>query len=218
MVATGNSQIAFMDALTRQSIDWNRVDVFHMDEYLGISDDHSASFRLWIKTRLEDKVHPRHMHYIQGDSPDPDAEILRYSALLEAAPIDVAFVGFGENGHVAFNDPPTADFNDPLTVKRVQLDEACRQQQAGEGHFKDLASVPREAITVTCPGLFRARAWVSCVPEGRKAKAVKCALEGPISTACPASLIRNHPDATLYLDADSAALLSAVNAADSSAG
>lgn len=157
------------------------------------------------------------MHYIRADSPDPNAEIHRYSALLEAAPIVIAFVGFGENGHIAFNDPPTGDFNDPFTVKRVQLDEACRQQQADEGHFKDLASVPREAITVTCPGLFRARAWDSCVPEERKAKAVKYALEGPISSACPASLIRNHPDATIYLDTDSAVLLSAVSAADSSA-
>jgi glucosamine-6-phosphate deaminase len=217
MVATGNSQIAFIDALTRQPIDWNRVEVFHMDEYSGISETHPASFRRWIKTRLENKVHPHQMHYIRGDAPDLNEEIQRYSTLLEVAPVDVAFVGFGENGHIAFNDPPTADFNDPLTVKRVQLDEPCRRQQAGEGHFKDLAAVPLEAITVTCPGLFRARAWVSCVPEARKAKAVQSALEGPISIACPASLIRRHPDARLYLDTDSAALLSAPNAAGSSA-
>ena len=215
MVATGNSQIAFIDALTQRSIDWKRVEVFHMDEYADISDSHSASFHRWIKTRLEDKVHPRQVHYIQGDASDLDAEIQRYAGLLQTAPMDVAFVGFGENGHIAFNDPPNADFNDPFMVKRVQLDEACRQQQAGEGHFENLASVPREAITVTCPGLFQARAWVSCVPEARKAKAVQAALEGPISTACPASLIRNHPNATLYLDNDSAVLLSAASAAGS---
>lgn len=217
MVATGNSQIAFIDALTKQSIDWKAVEVFHMDEYSGISETHPASFRQWIKTRLESKVHPGQMHYIRGDASDLNGEIQRYSTLLEAAPVDVAFVGFGENGHIAFNDPPNADFNDPLNVKRVQLDEPCRRQQAGEGHFRDLAAVPLEAITVTCPGLFRARAWVSCVPEARKAKAVQSALEGPISTACPASLIRRHPNATLYLDTESAGLLSASNAAGSSA-
>ena len=119
----------------------------------------------------------------------------------------MAFVGFGENGHIAFNDPPVANFDDPLWVKRVPLDEASRRQQVGEGHFPDLASVPREALTVTCSGLMRATHWVCCVPEARKAAAVRAALEGPLTTACPASLVRRHPRAYLYLDAESAALL-----------
>jgi glucosamine-6-phosphate deaminase len=136
-----------------------------------------------------------------------DAEIQRYSKLLSEAPMDLAFVGIGENGHIAFNDPPVADFNDPAIVKRVTLDYACRKQQAGEGHFPDIESVPKEALTVTCPGLFSALAWVCAVPESRKAEAVRNALEGPISTACPASLVRRHPHAHLFLDRDSAALL-----------
>jgi glucosamine-6-phosphate deaminase len=119
----------------------------------------------------------------------------------------LAFVGIGENGHIAFNDPAVADFEDPLMVKRVVLDEACRRQQVGEGHFKDVDAVPREAITLTCPALFRAQAWVCSVPDARKAVAVRSALEGPISTACPGSLVRRHPNTTVYLDTHSAALL-----------
>jgi glucosamine-6-phosphate deaminase len=208
VVATGNSQLAFIGALTqRRDIEWKSVEVFHMDEYVGISPGHPSSFRCWIRTRVEDRVHPGRMHYIEGDARDIDAEIARYAALLDAAPIDLAFVGFGENGHIAFNDPPVADFDDPAAVKRVALDEACRRQQWGEGHFPSLEAVPREALTVTCPGLFRARAWVCAVPEARKAEAVRNALEGPVSTACPASLVRRHPRASVYLDKESAALL-----------
>ena len=132
----------------------------------------------------------------------------RYSQLLTDAPIDLAFVGFGENGHIAFNDPHVADFNDPAIVKRVILDEACRRQQAGEGHFRDVESVPREALTVTCTGLFRANAWICCVPEARKAQAVENALEGPISESCPASIVRRHLNAYVYLDPESSSLLS----------
>jgi glucosamine-6-phosphate deaminase len=207
IAATGNSQLALAEALVMQPIDWKSVELFHMDEYAGMSAQHPASFRLWIRTRLEEKVHPLKTHYLAGDAADLDAEIARYSKLLNDAAIDVAFVGFGENGHIAFNDPPVADFRDPATVKLVSLDEACRKQQAGEGHFPDLASVPQKAVTITCPGLFRANAWVSCVPERRKAEAVRCALEGPISEACPASLVRRHPNASVYLDNESASLL-----------
>src|SRR5581483_11866331 len=207
IVATGNSQLPLVEALTRQELDWKAVEVFHMDEYAGMGPKHSASFRHWIKTRVEDVVHPGKMNYLAGDAPDLDAEMKRYSTLLNEAPIDLAFVGFGENEHIAFNDPPVADFDDPETVKRVTLDEACRRQQAGEGHFPDVASVPREAITVTCSGLFRADAWICCVPEARKAEAVRNALEGPISVSCPASLVRKHPRAYVYLDRESSALL-----------
>ena len=152
------------------------------------------------------------MNYLAGDAADLNGEIERYSRLLLAAPIDLAFVGFGENGHIAFNDPPVADFNDPATVKKVVLDAACRQQQAGEGHFENFESVPKEALTVTCPGLFRAEAWICCVPDSRKAEAVRNALEGSISTGCPASIVRTHPNATVYLDPASAERLSGVSA------
>jgi glucosamine-6-phosphate deaminase len=210
IAATGNSQIPLIEALVTQPVDWNAVEIFHMDEYVGMRDDHPASFRLWIRTRIEEKVHPRKTYYLAGDAPDLNAEIDRYSQLLKQAPIDLAFVGFGENGHIAFNDPHVADFNDPVLVKKITLDEISRKQQAGEGHFKDVASVPKEALTITCTGLFRAGAWVCCVPEARKAEAVRNALEGPISEACPASLVRRHPNAHVYLDRESSSLLSAV--------
>jgi glucosamine-6-phosphate deaminase len=205
--ATGNSQIPLVEALVKQDINWKAVELFHMDEYAGMRPDHPSSFRYWIRTRLEETVHPGKVHYLQGDAPDLNAEMERYSKLLLAAPIDLAFVGFGENGHIAFNDPPVADFDDPATVKMISLDEACRRQQAGEGHFKDVASVPQNAVTITCPGLFRANAWVCNVPEARKAEAVQNALEGPISEACPASLVRRHPNSFVFLDTGSASRL-----------
>ncbi|MBV9300810.1 MAG: glucosamine-6-phosphate deaminase [Acidobacteriaceae bacterium] len=208
IVATGNSQLALIEELVKKDVNWSAVEIFHMDEYAGMKAGHAASFRRWIKTRVEDKVHPAKANYLAGDATDLDAEIERYSRLLNKAPIDLAFVGFGENGHIAFNDPHVADFNDPATVKRVTLDERCRRQQAGEGHFKDIESVPAEALTVTCSGLFRAEAWVCAVPDRRKAEAVRGALEGPISETCPASLVQNHPDANVYLDRESASLLS----------
>ena len=208
IIATGNSQLDMITALVEiPDIDWKSVEVFHMDEYAGMAATHPASFRLWIKKRVEDKVHPGKVNYIAGDASDPEAEIERYTQLLMSEPIDLAFVGFGENGHIAFNDPHVADFNDPKILKRVTLDDPCRRQQAGEGHFPTFDDVPKEAFTVTCPGLFRAEAWVCCVPEARKAEAVRGALEGPIATSCPSSIVRTHPNATVYLDKDSAALL-----------
>lgn len=207
LVATGNSQLDVVKHLVGERVDWNRVDALHLDEYVGIEPTHPASFQLWIRTRFVDKVHPRSIDYLQGLAADPDAEARRYAALLASGPIDLAFVGFGENGHIAFNDPHVADFADPLLVKRVALDEACRRQQVGEGHYPNLDSVPREALTVTCTGLMRAAHWICCVPEGRKASAVRAALEGPLTTACPASLVRNHPRASIYLDLESSALL-----------
>jgi glucosamine-6-phosphate deaminase len=207
IVATGNSQIPLVEELVRQKLDWKRVEIFHMDEYAGMPADHPASFRRWIRTRVEEKVRPGKANYLAGDAPDLQAEMKRYSQLLNEAPIDLAFVGFGENGHIAFNDPHVADFNDPLTVKRITLDEACRKQQAGEGHFEDVQSVPRDALTVTCTGLFRANAWVCCVPDARKAEAVRNALEGPISESCPASIVRRHSNAHVYLDQESSSLL-----------
>lgn len=207
LVATGNSQLDVIRHLVAQDVDWGKVDVFHLDEYIGIRPDHPASFHLWIQTRFVEKTRPRRVEYLDGLAADPDAEAHRYAGLLAAQPVDLAFVGVGENGHVAFNDPHVADFNDPLLVKRVQLDEVSLRQQVGEGHFPDLASVPREALSVTCTGLLRAQYWVCCVPERRKAPAVKAALEGPLTTACPGSLIRSHPRAFVYLDTESASLL-----------
>jgi glucosamine-6-phosphate deaminase len=208
IAATGNSQKAFIDRLVKEKdVPWDRVTLFHMDEYVGISDKHPASFRLWIRTRIEQQVHPKEAHYIDGDAVNVEAEAERYAKLLLDDDIDLAFVGIGENGHIAFNDPPVADFQDPKTVKCVELDEACKRQQAGEGHFESVATVPDQALTITCPGLFRAKAWITVVPDERKAAAVKEALEGPISTRCPASIIRTHPNATIYLDGSSASML-----------
>lgn len=208
IVGTGNSQKDLVQALVRKpSLDWSCIEVFHMDEYLGIAPDHPASFRRWLKTYLADVVEPRAMHYLNGDAADIEQECLRYGELLRSAPIDLCFLGFGENGHIAFNDPVNADFHDPLTVKRVRLDSECRMQQVGEGHFPSLDAVPAEALTVTCPLLISAKYLICCVPESRKAKAVRKALQGPISTACPASLVRPHPHAFVYLDEDSASLL-----------
>ena len=147
IAATGNSQKAFIDALVLQKdVPWNRVTLFHMDEYVGIRDTHPASFRLWIRTRMEERLHPKEAHYIEGDAPNVEAEAERYSKLLLSDDIDVAFVGIGENGHIAFNDPPVADFEDSKTVKCVTLDDACKRQQAGEGHFESAAAVPDRVV------------------------------------------------------------------------
>jgi glucosamine-6-phosphate deaminase len=208
IVATGNSQLEFIEALVRiPDVPWNSVHVFHMDEYFGMSEDHPASFRRWIRQRVVDRVRPKSVHYLDGTAPDAEAECLRYARLIMEGPIDVAFVGIGENGHIAFNDPPVADFFDPNVVKVVTLDEACRRQQVGEGHFPSLEEAPRVALTLTCPALMRAEHLVCCVPDARKAKAVQAALEGPVTTGCPGSLLRTHPSAHLYLDQESASLL-----------
>jgi glucosamine-6-phosphate deaminase len=208
MVGTGNSQLAMIRALVDlPDIDWSKVDAFHLDEYAGLAADHPASFRHWIRHHFVERARPRSIHYIEGDAPDLDAMMRDYSRRLLAGPVDLAFVGIGENGHIAFNDPHVADFQDARMVKRVALDEACRRQQVGEGHFPTLDSVPREAITVTCSALFRAARWICCVPDARKARAIRGTFEGPISTQCPGSLVRLHPAAAVYLDLDSASLL-----------
>ena len=205
MIATGNSQLDVIDSLVKQpGVPWKATEIFHMDEYLGIPANHPASFRRWIRERVEEPLRGVRVNYIEGDAPDPEMEMRRYTRLLLAGPIDLAFVGFGENGHIAFNDPPVADFEDPNVMRRVTLDEACRRQQVGEGHFSALSDVPAEALTVSCSGLLRARAWICCVPEQRKAQAVYRALSGEISTECPASIVRTHSNAQVYLDPESA--------------
>lgn len=208
IIGTGPSQAGFIAALVeRTGVDWSRVEVFHMDEYLGMAASHPASFRRWLREHLTDRVRPGTVHELAGDAADPVAEAERYASLLNAAPIDLSCVGFGENGHLAFNDPHAADFNDPCTVKLVALDDRCRMQQVGEGHFRSLAESPAEALTVTLPALMRAATVVACVPDRRKADAVRMALEGPVAPSCPASLVRTHPNAFVHLDPEAASLL-----------
>jgi len=209
VIGTGPSQDEVIAALVAApGVDWRQVEVFHMDEYVGLSALHPASFRRWLKEHVTDRVKPGQVHYLAGDAPDPGAECTRYAELLAAAPIDVTFLGFGENGHIAFNDPHVADFHDPLLVKRVEMDRRCRMQQVGEGHFRTLEDVPREALTVTCPALLGARYVIACVPDKRKAEAVRNAIEGPLTTECPASAVFARPRARVYLDVHSASLLS----------
>ena len=205
ILATGNSQLEFLKRLVALgNIDWSRVTLFHMDEYLGISADHKATFRRYMRERVEGFVHPRAFHYLEGDAPEPIAECDRYTELLRAQPIDLCCLGIGENGHLAFNDPPVANFEDKRLVKIVELDTACKQQQVGEGHFPSLEAVPAYALTLTIPALCFARKMVCLAPEKRKAAAVKNALRGPVATACPASVLRRQSHATLLLDQDSA--------------
>jgi glucosamine-6-phosphate deaminase len=215
MLATGTSQLVFLARLiavagpdSSDPIDWTCVTGFHMDEYVGLPPTHPASFQRYMRERVAAHLPFSAFHYVDGDAPDPDAEAARYAQLLVDHPIDVCCLGIGENGHLAFNDPPVADFDDPLVVKVVELDERCKQQQVGEGHFATPADVPPRAITVTVPGLLRARHALAIVPEARKAAPVRAALEGPYGTACPATYLRTQPQTVLYLDAGSASQLS----------
>jgi len=208
MLATGNSQLVFLEELVMiGDVDWSAVRAFHMDEYVGLHPTHSASFQRYMRERVASRVPFKEFHYLTGSTGDAEAEAMRYESRLRAFPLDLCCAGIGENGHLAFNDPPVADFDDPRDVKVVALEAASRNQQVGEGHFATLSEVPTHAITVTVPALLRAARLLVIVPEARKAAAVRAALYGPISTACPASVLRRQPNATLYLDADSAALV-----------
>jgi glucosamine-6-phosphate deaminase len=204
MFATGNSQLAMLEALVAEHhIEWHRIRVLHMDEYVGLEDDHPASFARYIRERIVDKVGPQAAFYVGNSA----AAALEYAEVLQQHPLDLCVLGIGENGHLAFNDPANADFNDPVDVKVVELDAACRNQQVGEGHFRTVEDVPTQAVTVTIPALLRAHEVVVVCPEERKAQAVRNALDGPISTGCPASVLRRVPHARLYLDAGSSSLL-----------
>jgi glucosamine-6-phosphate deaminase len=207
-VSTGNSQLQFIEALvTEPGVNWNAVEAFHLDEYAGLPATHAASFRRWLSKNLAERVPLAAMHYLAGDAVDAEAECCRYAALLSERSIDVGFVGIGENGHIAFNDPQVADFVDSAPAKVVRLDDACRRQQVGEGHFDDISAVPERALTLTCPTLLGMSSLICCVPDLRKAEAVRRTIEGPISTTCPASILRTHPCSQLFLDRDSASLL-----------
>jgi len=208
MLATGNSQLAFLAELVEyDDVAWDHVRAFHMDEYVGLPPTHSASFQRYMRERVAARLPFKEFHYLTGDTGDAEAEARRYEALLAAHPLDLCCCGIGENGHLAFNDPPVADFNDPRDVKIVELEPASRKQQVGEGHFATIDDVPTHAITVTIPALLRATRVIAIVPEARKAQPVRDALYGPINTACPASFLRRQPHATLFLDAASSALL-----------
>lgn len=206
--ATGASQYDFLASLcAAPDIDWSRVTAFHLDEYVGINADHPASFRRYLQERLFSRLPFAAVHLLTGDAADPIAECRRYASLLAEAPIDIACVGVGENGHLAFNDPP-ADFHTSAAVHVVELDEACRRQQVGEGHFPSIAAVPPQALSMTVPAILDAKIISCVVPDARKAEAVACTLQGPIDPACPASAMRNHPHCRLYLDSASAGELS----------
>jgi glucosamine-6-phosphate deaminase len=208
IVATGNSQLTFYSHLVKlPGIDWGRVRVFHMDEYVGMAPTHPASFRRFLHEKLVDLVRPAAFYGVMGDAADPLAECARYTALLKQHPAHLCCLGIGENGHLAFNDPPFADFQDPDRVKVVRLDERSRLQQVGEGHFPALDQVPTHAITLTIPALLSAQHMLAIVPELRKADAVSAAMTGPVTPTCPASILRKASHARLYLDAESASQL-----------
>jgi glucosamine-6-phosphate deaminase len=207
ILATGASQFQFLEHLQKQKINWKKITVFHLDEYMGMPVTHPASFRKYLKERILEKVQPKQVYYLNGDAPDIEAEVLHYENLLKEYPIDVGCIGIGENGHIAFNDPSVADFNDPKLVKVVELEEACRKQQLGEGWFPTLDDVPTHALSLTIPAIIRCK-HISCVvPDERKSEAVYHTLNAEISTACPATILRTHPDTVLYLDEEATSKL-----------
>ena len=206
IVATGASQFEMLNELVKEDIDWSVVTAFHLDEYVGMSELHPASFRKYLKERFVDVVSPKEFIYVNGDS-DPFQECVHLGKLISKHPIDVAFVGIGENSHLAFNDPP-ADFETEEAYLVVTLNEACRRQQLGEGWFSAVSDVPEKAISMSIMQIMKSKAIICCVHDLRKAEAVKKTIEGSISPAIPASIMRQHPVTWLYLDNDSASLLS----------
>ncbi len=206
--ASAPSQNEMLSALRSDtSIDWRRVTAFHLDEYVGVAADHPASFRRFLQDRLFDHAPVRAFHGLKGEAPDAAQECRRYAQLLAENPPGLAILGIGENGHLAFIDPPFCDFNDPADVRVVELDETCRNQQVHDGSFARLDDVPRLALSMTIPFLMRVPRAVAIVPGPAKRAAIKAAVDGPLSTSCPASILRTHRDATLYLDRESAAAL-----------
>ncbi len=207
IVATGASQFEVFAALTSMGdIDWSKVNGFHLDEYIGLPLSHPASFRGYLKERFVDKVPMAAIHYIDGEA-DPAAECQRVGLLIADHPIDVAFVGIGENGHLAFNDPP-ANFDTEQPYIVVTLDEGCRRQQLSEGWFKTFDEVPEQAISMSIKQILLSRAILCSVPDERKAEAVVNSMEGPVSPQVPASILQQHPKTTIYLDAAAASQLS----------
>ena len=208
ILATGNSQLTFLKALrSLEGIDWKKVRIFHMDEYIGINPSHPASFPLFLENHFLQFTKPGHFHPIPSETSDVDSACKAYEALIRQHPADLVAMGWGENGHIAFNDPPDADFGDPHWVKVVELAEESRLQQVGEGHFTSLDEVPKQAITLTIPALLAPVHILCIVPEVRKASAVKACLSEPVDESRPGSILRTISHATLLLDQDSASLL-----------
>ncbi|MFP4090780.1 MAG: glucosamine-6-phosphate deaminase [Cyclobacteriaceae bacterium] len=207
LLATGSSQFETINYLINEPLEWGRVNLFHLDEYIGLSKDHPASFRRYIKERLVDKLLPvKSVNYIGGDEQNTKKELQRLCSMMAFSPIDVAFIGIGENAHIAFNDPP-ADFDNEQPFIRVRLDEACRKQQLGEGWFRSMDEVPQYAISMSVRQIMKSRHIICSVPQARKAEAVRRSLEEDISPEVPASILREHADYRLFLDEEAAALL-----------
>jgi glucosamine-6-phosphate deaminase len=206
IAATGASQFEFLDELVSQDLDWSKTVFFHLDEYVGLSATHPASFRLYLTERIVDRAQPNAFHLINGEAEDVWSECRRVGDLISRQRIDVAFVGIGENGHLAFNDPP-ADFETDQPYLVVNLDEECRKQQVGEGWFQNIDEVPRQAISMSIKQILKSRSILCIVPDLRKALAVKNCVELEVNPLHPASILQGHDDATLYLDAKSASLL-----------
>jgi glucosamine-6-phosphate deaminase len=208
ILATGNSQLTFLAALrAMKDVDWSKVNVFHMDEYIGIDPSHPASFPNFLRQHFLNHVRVNKFFPVLVQLGGVEECCAEYSRWLHWHPADLCALGYGENGHLAFNDPPFADFGDPVWIKVVRLAQASRQQQVGEGHFASLADVPTHALTLTVPALLAAKRVLAIVPEARKAEAVHRALRGPIAEDCPGSILRRAPHAHLFLDRDSASKL-----------
>jgi len=207
IAATGASQFDFLDALTLEPIAWSKVTFFHLDEYVGLPESHPASFRRYLRERIVSRVHLRAFHFIDGEADDVHDECRRVGQLITRQAVDVAFVGIGENGHLAFNDPP-ADFDTDEPYIVVNLDDACRQQQVGEGWFKSIDEVPAQAISMSIKQILRSLEILCIVPDRRKAEAVKASVELNVNPMHPASILQTHERVRLYLDRDSSALLS----------
>jgi len=206
--AAAASQLHMLRALvSTRGVQWDRMLGFHLDEYVGIGPEHPASFRHFLRENLTHHVMMKEFYEMDGSSSFPDQACVDYAKKLQAANPVIGLLGIGENGHLAFNDPPEADFSDPLVVKTVHLDDVCKQQQVAEGWFATLDEVPKLAMTLTVPAVMRMPKLIASVPGVRKADIIRTTLQAPISTACPATILRTHPDATVYLDKDSAAAL-----------
>ncbi|MEM8780152.1 MAG: glucosamine-6-phosphate deaminase [Cyanobacteria bacterium P01_G01_bin.49] len=208
LLATGNSQLQFLNVLiATHKIDWTKINLFHLDEYLGIDGKNPASFQFYLHERVEKRINPKVFHYLIGDVLEPLNECDRYTKLLKQQPIDLCCLGIGINGHLAFNEPQVVNFNDPHWVKLVRLDQQTRSVQVHQGHFRSFEKVPKYAFTVTIPAILSSKKIICLAPGKNKQEIVKAMLQNEISHHCPASVLRQHSDATLFLDKQSAALL-----------
>jgi glucosamine-6-phosphate deaminase len=209
ILATGTSQFGTLKSLVAASgIDFSKITMFHLDEYIGLGADHPAGFKKFLKERFVDKVPGlKAVHFVNGDTDDPEQECRRLGTIIATHPIDVALIGIGENGHLAFNDPP-ADFDTEEPFIIVELDDRCKQQQLGEGWFEALEQVPRQAISMTICQIMKSSCLIVSVPERRKAEAIKNALEGEVTNMCPASILQRHQNCKIFMDAEAASLLS----------